>query len=146
MKTNNCKSWSEGLRLISWWKIGLITMVLIDHHTWPGLKLNTDVKVGLSSPLLSVEAVEKFTTKQEFEEILQSVVLIKKRIMFPIKRYLHLCILPVTYRLEWVAYVENGMFDHFLCNTVVFVFRYMWHYDAAVLRASNHITGEYIII
>lgn len=35
----------------------------------------TDVKIGLSSSLLPAEAVEKLTTEQELEEILQSVVL-----------------------------------------------------------------------
>lgn len=34
----------------------------------------TDVKIGLSSSLLPAETVEKLTTEQELEEILQSVV------------------------------------------------------------------------
>ncbi|VVC45246.1 Hypothetical protein CINCED_3A007155 [Cinara cedri] len=35
---------------------------------------DTDVKIGLSSFLLPAEVVEKLTTEQELEEILQSVV------------------------------------------------------------------------
>jgi non-canonical (house-cleaning) NTP pyrophosphatase len=34
----------------------------------------TDVKIGLSSSLLPAEVVEKLTTEQELEEILQSIV------------------------------------------------------------------------
>ncbi|XP_026811263.1 KRAB-A domain-containing protein 2-like [Rhopalosiphum maidis] len=71
MKKNNCKSWSEGLRFVQ-------LMKNMTYHD--GIKrspymalFSTDVKIGLSS-LLPAEAVEKLTTEQELEEILQSVV------------------------------------------------------------------------
>jgi len=72
MKTNNCKSWSEGLRFVQLMK---------NRAYHDGIKrspymamFGTDVKIGLSSSLLPAETVEKLTTEQELEEILQSVV------------------------------------------------------------------------
>lgn len=72
MKTNNCKSRSEGLRFIQLMK---------NRAYHDGIKrspymamFGTDVKIGLSSSLLPAEAVEKLTTEQELEEILQCVV------------------------------------------------------------------------
>jgi len=72
MKTNNCKSWSEGLRFVQLMK---------NRAYHDGIKrspymamFGTDVKIGLSSSLLTAETVEKLTTEQELEEILQSVV------------------------------------------------------------------------
>lgn len=71
MKTNNTKSWSEGLRFIQ----------LLKNKTYhDGIKrtpnqamFGIDIKIGLSSSLLPIETLGKLSSEEDLEEILQHV-------------------------------------------------------------------------